>query len=307
MAKKRKSPLSPEILKLKIKGAIYGQLLAEAIILKKNNQTKTLAYGTGSALSLASIYSINESQSLIFPKVTDRMVDWYVAGFMAHNPEEVEAGNLTSRAMRNITTGTPYDRSGISEPTEDTAESLGRMLGVAIYSSTKTIDESIENSHIFSSITNAQINSQICCALFSLIIRNVILQKEEQIFSILEDYYKMKNKKEFSEALVKIKSAQTVIKMTMKDLPSGDVDPVISFWTSWLAFSGNMNSYEKCIKKASEFSHDSTIATGVAGAISGITLGFNDIPRFLLNNLKIPVEVVNCIEMFCTTIISKLT
>lgn len=304
---KAKSPLPKEILKLKIKGAIYGQMLAEAISISRNNRTKKLEYGTNSALSLVSMYSINETQDLNFNKITTRMLDWYVAGFLAHNPEEVEAGELTIRAMRSITNGTQYDRSGISEPSEDTAESLGRTLGIAIYSATKSIDYSIINAQTFSSITNAQINSQICCSLFSLMIRNILLQKEEQIFDMLEDYYKTKKNKEFSDALVKIKNAKTIIKMSAKELPSGESDPVVAFWVAWLAFSEATNNYETCVAKAAILSQNSPVATSIAGAISGITLGFNDLPRTLLKNFQIPPETVNCIDMFVMNVVNKLT
>jgi ADP-ribosylglycohydrolase len=285
-------------LRLKLKGAVYGHMVGEAVAIQRRTKTEKLFYGDDSALCCCIMLSLRERETIDFDDMVQRMQDWYVTGLMAGNKEEVEAGPLMVRAMRSMINGVPPERCGIATKEDETSESLGRTLPIALFCVKESIDESVEFAHRASSLTNAQINSQICCALFSLLIRNIVLEKEEKITELLADYYTVKKLDVHREALAKIRKAHKVIRTRLKDLPEGDSDPVIAFWLAWDACTYHESDFVGCLNAVISEAKGSPTAAAIAGAILGLNLGYNDIPRKLLRCLVVPPEATAAVDDF---------
>ena len=201
-----------------VKGAIYGHIIGEAVGFPLKNisvapkhfdmyGTSTYpkgSYGDASSMMLCTLAAINECRSISVEDILDMLQDWYVGGFLTIDGDCIEIKTNVSQALTNYTNGFPPDRCGINEESQNNNAALLRTLPIALFCSCKSIDDFVENIHQAAKITNPQHDNQVCCVLYGLLVRNMLLDKKEKIFELLEDYYKTKKQKEYSLVLKNI-------------------------------------------------------------------------------------------------------
>lgn len=289
-----------------IKGSIYGHMVGDAIGFPLKNiatlpkylemyGTSTFPKGTltdASLMMLCTISSINDSRNISSEEIISNLQDWYLGGFLAVNEDCIEIKSNVMQSLTNYTNGFPPDRCGINEEKQNNNASLIRTLPVALFCANKGIDEFIENIHAIAQITNPQIDNQVCCVLYGLLIRNILLEKKEKVFELLQDYYKTKKQYKRNSAL------SSVFEWKDKNYPRGTDEVKDSFWSAWTAYAGNQADFRECLAKAVNYGNACDDTACLAGALVGVTLGFNSIPEEWINNLQLNFEAKDEIEKF---------
>ena len=211
---------------------------------------------------------------------------------MACNQDCIEIKPNAIQTLVNYTNGFPPDRCGLHDEHLNNNASLIRILPIAIFLAHKSIDDLIETIHIVSAATNPQLKNQICCVLYGLLVRSILLNKKEKVFELLKDYYQTKRQSN------RLQLVDSVLSWKKDNTPQGTDNILDSFCRNWTAYSQNQDSYYECVKYAAKLGNSSDDTCCLSGALSGLSLGFEEIPEQWINNLQIHFEAIDEIEKF---------
>lgn len=252
----------------------------------------------GSSL-LAVIDSIVELEDVDFEDIKQKISDVICGGYLNPNTECKDFSETITEAVNNINNGMPFDKSGIFVKENVSNESLFRVLPLSLFCLNDTVDDFIFKMHNISLITHKNIESHIMCALYGLIIKNIILQKNEKVTDLLLDFYKTKKMNDYyktTEEIIAYKGSNNLV---------GKKEIRNSFWTAWNCFIQNEDDYRQSVIKAVELGHDTNSTAAITGGFSGLTNGLNDIPKAWLNSIALDSYSMEIIQKFVDLVIQK--
>jgi len=297
-----------------IKGSIIGHLVGDALGYPYENASNVMQYqiemvrghheeieGSWSmpgAFSLATMDSINEYNGLDLDDVMEKFNDVYIAGYLTPNEECKDLGPITTEAIRNYTNGMPIDRCGVKTETMDN-DCLARILPIGLYFATNPINEFVDNVHAVCRLTHANAHCEVTCAAYCMVIRNLLLQRPEKALGLLSDYYRTKKMHEHLRALTSLSEYRDIKN------PEGNNHVFDSFWSAWNCHTRNEQNYECCVTDAVYLGNDTNTTAAIAGAISALSNGLNDIPYKWLQTLRINNEVMEITQTFVNSVINK--
>lgn len=303
-----------EHVELFVKGAIIGHLIGDALGYPYENLDNIIQYqiemvrghhgeleGSWSmpgAFMLTTMASINEFDGLDLDDLIDKFNDVYIAGYLTPAQECKDLGPVTTEAIRNYTNGMPPDRCGVRTETTDN-DCLARILPIGLYFASSPIDELIENAHKVCRLTHANALCEVTCVAYCLIIRNLLLQRAEKALELLDDYYRTKKMDEHLQALHEVSGYRDARN------PSGSKNVVDSFWSAWSCHARNEQDYACCVTDAIHLGNDTNTTAAIAGAVSALSNGLNDIPYKWLRVLRINNEVIEITQAFVDTVIAR--
>jgi len=290
-----------------ILGSIYGHLIGDALGnpykgLKENKISNKIrmmrnkidpagAYGANGCLMLATISSICDNNGIDFEDILEKMCDSYVTGYLSSTNNSIEVEKYTLFSIRKHINNIPSDRTGETDLDSNTFAPLCRILPVSLFCVHDSIDTLIEKTHRTCTITHAHIQSQVCCALYSLVVKQIYLDEAEPVFDLLTDYYKTKKMKEYLYYLQQFKNHKNHVS-------GGGANIQDCFWSSWHAYSLHQNDYKQSVSTAIKLGHN-TEATGcITGSLSGLKLGISQIPNTWKDELIISEEIKELIKNF---------
>jgi ADP-ribosylglycohydrolase len=230
------------------------------------------------------------------------MADWYVGGFMAptvDNLEAIEADIATSQSIKRFTNAIPSDRTGSSDENAVECGALGRALPLGLFYATDSIDTLVDETCRFSRTTHNSLDSEVCCTLLAMIARNLFLQKAEKVFDLLEDYFKVKKKKDYVAKVQEVKAA--------KDKPGSNSLAIHCFWNAWESYSAKQRSYEGAVRYSIRHGGDTSTVASITGGLAGLTKGVNDIPRKWVRQMKLHPDVVEQAGIFVDLALARMT
>lgn len=266
----------------RIKGAITGHIIGDSFY-----KGGMLHYSHRSALMICSMASINEYEEIEFQDFMQKFHDFYVGDYMAPGGTYSPIETSTAQSLKNFTNGLPPDLCGIET---DSSEPLQRILPIALYYLSSPTQVLVDKAHAICKITHNSIKAEVCCALYCLLIRSLILQQGERVFKALEEHYTESNDPHLSE-LKSIKLWKETHEV------KGDTEVVDSFWSSWQSYSKNQTSFSDCFKVASK-TEDPKGTSCLSCALSGATVGLNDIPEKFIRELRLPDDANIEIQSF---------
>lgn len=291
---------------LLIKGAVIGHLIGDSLgyanIAKEKlypHQVQLVdsilpagTYTFKSAQMLAVISSIVDSDGINPEDIAEKLYEIYVGGYLTPDGECDDIGLTTVQSVKNHANGMSYNQCGLKEEIYNDSECLTRMLGIGLYCANKSVDELILKSHEVCAITHASVKSQVVCALYSLIIRNIYLQKNEKAFELLLDYYKTKEMKEYYDSLQNLKEWKK------ENTLSGDQTLEDTFWTTWTTFAQYPDDYSDAVSNGLVNSKNRNTIGSLIGSLSGLSNGLNEIPTKWLDKIRLPDEVLILVTEF---------
>ena len=309
--------MNRELFESAIKGSVVGLLIGDALgfpyhskkvhynkidmICGKNKEPAGSFQGPG-ALTLCTIASIIECHDIDTSDIVEKFNDFMIGGYMSATEECADVSPATIAAIKNYNNGMPPDKCGMKEESNSDNESLTRILPVALFCANDSLDNLIDKAHEVSAITHAQTKSQVACALFCLIVRNLLMQRSEKVFDLLKDYYYTKKMNDYVIKLDEIKTDKShIIKYTSNNTSVEDC-----FWNAWTAHTSFEHNFKECVCMAVYSGGDSNSAGAVAGSISGLVNGLGSIPNKWLQKLLITSEMVENINKFTNLVIDKL-
>jgi ADP-ribosylglycohydrolase len=252
----------------------------------------------GSSL-LAVIDSIVEFEDIDFEDIKQKLSDIVCGGYLNPNAECKDFSETITQAVNNINNGMPFDKTGILVTDNISNESLFRVLPIALFCLNDSIEDFITNIHNVSLITHKNIESHIICALYGLIIKNIILQKNDKVTELLLDFYKTKKMNNFYTV------TQEIINYKNNNTLSGKKEIKNSFWTAWNCFIKNENDYRQSVIKAVELGNDTNGTAALTGSFSGLSNGLNDIPKVWLSAIALDSYSMEIIQKFVDLVIQK--
>lgn len=295
----------------RIKGAIIGLLVGDALGFPYQNNPNIEEYEiqmvqglfgenagcwqSPGSFSLALISSINEMGRIDYDDIMDKFLDVYLGGHLNPDGDCKDISHITGESLKNYTNGLPIDRCGSSENND--SDCLFRMLPIALYFSSSSIDIIVDQAHKICAMTHADIENQTCCAALCLMYRNTLLQKAEKVFDTLDDFYKVKELADHRKALANLKAARY----------NGKTHNTFEmFWSAWSAYSSHETDFESAIKTAIYRGNDTNGRAAIVGSISGMANGLEQIPENWQETLMLGYEARDIIDQFTNTIVSKL-
>lgn len=280
-------------LKQRIRGSILGHLVGDARGHRQEslNQNPGVYTDRGSML-LCTIASINEADGIDQVDLMDKLRDFYVGGYMTSEGECFQISTATSQAIKNYSLGMPPDRCGVKGSDSIENDALARILPVALFCASLSTDEITKMAHQVSAMTHNNLITQVCCALYSLLIRSLLLQKGEKVFRILETHYNDSQMKDYSSTLAEIRNWVTDKK------PAGTSLVIDSFWSAWQAYANHQTDFQHCMNACFKYGNNCGATACLAGGLTGLALGINDIPEAWMRELKIDAEATSEIDRF---------
>jgi ADP-ribosylglycohydrolase len=229
------------------------------------------------AQALCLLASLLECGKLDINDFAEKLVAWFREDYMAID-EVFDVGIQTQRAILNLRGGIPPLDAGLKEERNNGNGSLMRVLPLALWHK-GTDEELIRDAFDQSSVTHGHLRSKLCCALFCLWARAILVQDEnawENAVSSLRKIFK-ENSPERNELEQHIKPDHL-----FEVQGSGYVLDSL-FSAKWAC--GN-TSYEETVKAAISLGNDTDTTACIAGGIAGLKFGLSGIPERWRDNLR---------------------
>lgn len=293
-------------MKNKILGGIYGLLIGDAVgvsyefkhrnkihdidMFPKHLTDKTyphIEFGTWSddgAQSLILLESLVEKNALDLNDLLTRFTLWLDQGHMAVNAEVFDVGIQTYTYLQKFKRNKGFELNHHPHESENGNGSLMRCLPLALWHQGST-KELVELAHKQSVTTHPHIRSQVCCALYCVIAKNLLVfgksynddllqHSVEQLVQIYKDTENSKAIKELQEHILSfdIKKCQ------------GTGYVVDSLMTALQCLKEK--NYKQVIQKAVSFGNDTDTTACIAGGLAGIMFGFKALPETWVKGLK---------------------
>ena len=247
-------------------------------------------YSDDSAQFLCILDSYIQNDSFNIEDIADKISRWLNEGLWAVDNIVFDVGNQTLKAIREFKRGISPLKSGFIVPNGKGNGSLMRDLGIVLLHK-GTEEELIKNSHEQSMITHGHICNQICCALYSLIARNLLLGYEfnhsyNMAVKKLKEVYKLN-----SDYLGELEN-----NIISNNLIESGTGYVVDCLKSTFKVIRESNSYEETIKKAIALGNDTDTTAAVAGGLAGIIYGYDNIPKRWIKELRGKEKILNIIN-----------
>lgn len=255
---------------------------------------KDIPFGTYSddgAQFLCVLESFLECKKLDIKNLADKLLDWWTWGHLAVDNNVFDVGGQTMQSLMKYSAGTSPYESGFTIKKGQGNGSLMRVLGIPLLHEGSD-EDLVEDAHTQSLITHGHVNNQICCALYSLIIRYILKGNDfngayEISIKKLKEIYE--HDKEYLEGLIN----DILPKDVVKESGTGHV---IDCLKSSFKVIRESNSYEEAIKKAIALGNDTDTTAAVTGGIAGALYGFESIPKRWFEILRGKDEVYKLIN-----------
>lgn len=248
-------------------------------------------YSDDSAQFLCVLDSYIESKGFDINNLAHKLYKWLNNGLWAVDEIVFDAGNQTIRALREYAQGVSPLKSGFIVPEGKGNGSLMRVLGIPLLHRGKD-EELVEFAHNQSVITHGHICNQVCCAFYSLIARNLLLEMSFQnaynsaILTLKKIY---KDKKEYLYEFENNILPDYI-------LTESGTGYVVDCLKSSFKVIRESNSYEETIKKAIALGNDTDTTAAVAGGLAGIIYGYEGIPKKWYEKIRGKEKVNNLIN-----------
>ena len=297
----------------RVTGAIYGHLCGDAFGVPYEFHTprqlprelKWGAIGTHAqppgtwsddgALMLCHVASFAELGRFDADDTGRRFVRWSGQGYMAAGGVVFDIGNTTNMAIGRINAGTPAAQAGPDGESDNGNGSLMRVLPVALWFANAPLNELITACHDASRITHGHARSQVCCAVYGLILSTLLKgAPRENVWASALKWVDVVYRDRFKNE--KVLTDELDIIREFRDCAGRGyvVDTLVSAWQCFASSS----SYVETIERAARLGHDTDTTAAVAGSFAGAWWGFEGVPRAWREDLRLTPDIKETIDRF---------
>lgn len=205
---------------------------------------------------------------------SNRLIAWYQDGYWAVDNNVFDVGVQTSESLNAYRMGMSPEECGILRPNGKGNGALMRVLPLALWSQ-GTDKELVLDAHSQCKITHGHLCNQVCCALYCLTARYLIVQFDFQ---------------------TAVKHATQVLRTIYSEMPAyeeelewsirpdeewrGDGSGyVVDCLRSAFMILGQTNTYEAAVKNSIMLGDDTDTTACVTGGLAGILYGLENIPK----------------------------
>ncbi len=237
------------------------------------------------AMALCLYASLRHCGRLDIDDLAERFVAWWQQGYLAVDGIVFDIGVQTSSALRAIQRGMPILKAARNNARSNGNGSLMRALPLALLH-TGTDSELVIDAHLQSRITHPHIRSQVCCAIYCVWARQELIgapdayaEAVDIVTRIYDDFPNHAAELEFSV-------------QPLADANARGSGYVVDTLRS-AVIATRESTFERIVRRAVAFGHDTDTTAAVAGGIAGIRHGFAGIPARWLEALRGRTELRN--------------
>jgi ADP-ribosyl-[dinitrogen reductase] hydrolase len=300
-----------------IKNSILGLILGDALgvpaefksrdELDRNPVNDMIGYGTynqppgtwsdDSSMSLITLECLKNEYNP--ENIMKGFCKWAFEAYMTPYKKTFSIGNTTSNACRNYKVKKNIVTCGETTERSNGNGSLMRILPVSIYSSKETDNTIVEKSFEISGLTHNHIRSKIACALYSLIVRELL--EEKNLYEAVANANRIITPHIPKEEIINFKRILNfeVLQMNITSVKStGYVIDTLEA-SLWCLF--NASDYKEAVLKAVNLGNDTDTTAAVTGGLAGIIFGLDSISSKWIKSLakidQIEKNINNYIEV----------
>ncbi|MCH1982633.1 ADP-ribosylglycohydrolase family protein [Ruminococcus sp. OA3] len=211
------------------------------------------------SMTIATCASIKRKGCIDYYDLMQCFHDWYNTGAYTADGTVFDIGNTTFQAINKYRNGEMPIRCGISSVSANGNGSLMRILPLAFMDSTK---EEVCN---VSKLTHAHEISQKACCIYVDIAKRLL--KGESFRNIMSSLF-------YQAPFNRLQRLETLPEAAIQS--SGYVVHTLEA-ALWCVV--NTSTFEQCVLKAVNLGDDTDTTAAVAGGLSGIIYGYDNIPR----------------------------
>lgn len=287
----------------RLKGGLYGLLIGDALgvpyefhppsaipalelidmmppgrFRRSHASVKPGTWSDDGALALCLLDSLIEKDGLDLANLANKVLAWGSGGYMAVDGHVFDMGNQTRRALENLKNGVSPGTAGPSDERSNGNGSLMRALPLALWHR-GTDEDLVALAHGQSLLTHGHVHSQVCCALYVLVARQLLDgQTMNDAWDRAEDDLVAQYRgSPYAMAL------EFVLSMKLNE-PQGSGYVVDSLWSAKAAC--RESTYAGVVKAAVALGNDTDTTACIAGGLAGIHFGFDAIPLRWMDVLR---------------------
>lgn len=284
----------------RVLGAVFGHLVGDAFGVPYEFQcsedlpdvldwrgwgTHNQPPGTWSddgALMLCLLASLHEKGRLDPVDVGHRFIAWLDDGYMAAGGIVFDVGGTTRDAIANLQSGVQALDAGPKTERDNGNGSLMRVLPLALWAHHLPVGEFIPIMQACSRITHGHSCSQVCCAIYGLLIRHLLSNDEigsawDTAIGAARNYYQGAGISDCLNELDRVQKHETC---------SGSGFVVDCLRSAWQAVI-EARDFSSAIRAAVRFGNDTDTTAAVAGGLAGAIWGINAIPESWREGLRL--------------------
>lgn len=219
-----------------------------------------------------------EKDGLNLANLATKFLAWGDDGFMAVDGHIFDMGIQTSRALENLKNGMSPETAGPSDERSNGNGSLMRALPLALWHRGSD-EELVALAHAQSLLTHGHAHSQVCCALYVLVARHLLVGQlmNDARGRAEEDLASLYCGSQFALALEFVLSAKL-------NEPQGSGYFVNSLWSAKKAC--HESTYAAVVKAAVALGNDTDATACIAGGIARVHFSFDAIPLQWMDILR---------------------
>jgi ADP-ribosyl-[dinitrogen reductase] hydrolase len=220
-----------------------------------------------------------------------RALDWRDTD--AYKPGKLfDIGATTAAALRLAAQGVAPERCGGNRESDNGNGALMRILPLALVERATSSDNLVEHAMRASALTHRHVRSQITCALYSLLVRELLRGAER------------------GSALA---AAEGTLRAQLDRARSPELELVLSyphrrgsgyvvdtFWSAWEAFS-LASDFAETVWRAIRCGNDTDTTACVAGGLAGVHWGLDAIPAEWVAGMRGRAIVTPLVDRLCLT------
>lgn len=224
-----------------------------------------------------------------------RLMRWYEKGAYTPDGRVFDVGRQTKTVLHSIEAGVPWMQASLKSELDNGCGSLVRALAVAFTNLPSR--GLIELAMAQSTVTHGHDRSQLCCAIFALLVHALAtgMKPEEALLFCREDlgqFVKEETQRRLDLAPfgVYARSLENESELIWSQLDQkrfrlGNGYVVDVLWSGWTALT-TTNDVESCLREAVSYGNDTDSVAFVAGGLAGACYGPDGVPQTWLSQLR---------------------
>lgn len=256
-----------------------------------NKTYSAVPYGTwsdDSSLLLCLMDSLSEWGGLNLDHFSKTMSAWLKSALHQAGGRVFDCGGTINQALRRVAAGIDPRISGSVSDRAQGNGSLMRTYSLACMAVLWELDDAnvVGMAHAQSAVTHRHPVPMVCCALYTLLAKHMILgaRIDEALSLATQSVMEIYSSMPVSDFLTALEKVTTWPKT---NAPGGSGFVIDTYWSA-IDSAMRSHSYRECIEMAVRLGNDTDTTACVAGALAGVTWAISDsvgIPESWINSL----------------------
>ncbi len=223
------------------------------------------------ALLLCLAASLGDRGELDLQDLSDRMLEWRNAGYLAVDQAVFDIGDRTSSSLTAIEQGVPPERSGGTSESANGNGSLMRALPLAVWHRGSD-EELIRDATRQSLPTHAHPRSTLACALYCLWVRGLLREVDEPWQRAVSTLARLQPHPE--------------LELVLADRPLRGSGYVLDSLHAAQRLVEGCDSFEEAVRAAVKLGEDTDTTACITGGAAGVKWGLEGVPERWLSALR---------------------